>query len=396
MSSRPSLTSAAVLGIVLVLACGTRARAQTVNDVLSFLLTNRSVPTDDFVRDAQAADTTRATIARFLQVELGTVPIATSASGFTYRINPTLGVVERSSDSFGPFFADRSLTLGRRQLAVSLGYHEATYDALDGRPLNDGTLVSTATRLTADRVPFDVETLRLRVRTRTTVASAHVGVTDRLDVGVTLPFVELSLDGERTDNYRGTVSLQARATAVASGLGDALVRGKYNAWRAGGGGLAVAIEGRLPTGDAENLLGAGQVTVTPRAIGSFERSRVAVHGTAGYVIGGDTRELNFGTAMTVVAASRLTFVAELAGRRLEGLGRLVDSTLPHPTLIGVETVRLTSTDQPARHLVATAGFKWNVASTWLLSTHLSRSLTDSGLTTGWVPAVTLDYLVAGW
>ena len=35
------------------------------------------------------------------------------------------------------------------------------------------------------------------------------------------------------------------------------MRGKYDFWRATGGGLAVAVDVRTPTGDEENLLGGG-------------------------------------------------------------------------------------------------------------------------------------------
>src|SRR5687767_7223812 len=228
MHRQPSLVSTVCLAAILLVSARTDARAQTVNDVLSFLLTNRSIPTDDFVRDAQAADTTRATIAKFLQIELGTVPIVSSASGFTYRLDRSLGAVGRTSDSFGPFFVDRSLTLGRGQLAFSVGYQDTTFQELDGRELRDGTLVATASQLATESAPFDVETLTLNVRTRATAISANIGITDRLDLGVTVPFVSLSLDGERADTYRGQRTLQAAGSALVSGISDVVIRGKYN------------------------------------------------------------------------------------------------------------------------------------------------------------------------
>jgi hypothetical protein len=369
------------------------AHGQNLNEVLSFLLTNRSIPTDDFVRDAEAADTTRATIARFLQIELGTVPIASSASGFTYRLNRSLGAVERTSDSFGPFFVNRSLTLGARQVALSLAHRATTFGALDGRPLDDGTLVATASQLAGEGTPFDVETLTLHVHTRSTLLSANVGLTDRLDVGMTVPFVRISVSGERVDTYRGARSLQAAASSAVAGVSDILVRGKYNAFRDGGTGVSVGADARLPTGDADNLLGGGELTVGPRVIGSIESDRVAVHADVGFVVGGAASELDFGAAVTFVGTPRLTLVGEIGGRRLGSLGRLVDAVQPHPTLVGVQTLRLTSTDQAMHRMALTAGFKWNVFSTWLLSGHISRPLTNSGLTGGWVPTVTLDYLL---
>jgi hypothetical protein len=120
---------------------------------------------------------------------------------------------------------------------------------------------------------------------------------------------------------------------------------------------------------------------------------VAIHGDVGYLLGGPTRQFDAGAAVTVVATPRLTVVGELAGRRIDKLGRLVDSVLPHPTLVGINTLRLTSSDQASTRVAATAGVKWNIFSTWLLSAHVIRPLTTAGLRGGWTPAVTLDYLI---
>jgi hypothetical protein len=57
----------------------------------------------------------------------------------------------------------------------------------------------------------------------------------------------------------------------------------------------------------------------------------------------------------------------------------------------VETVRLTSSDETADRLLLVGGFKWNIASTWLLTANVLRPLTDVGLNASWVPSVTFDY-----
>ena len=83
---------------------------QTLTDVLSFLLINRSIPTGSFVRDEIAAANTRDTIISLLRAELARLPINTPASGFTYRLDPDLGAVVRSSDHFGPCYSERFRT----------------------------------------------------------------------------------------------------------------------------------------------------------------------------------------------------------------------------------------------------------------------------------------------
>ena len=364
---------------------------QSVRDVLSFLLTNRSIPTGDFVRDEEAAAATRDTVSQLLLSELGTIPVTSSASGFTYRLDSLLGVNVRSSENFGPVFVERSLTAGRGKASMSLTFHRTAFSDLDGRPLLDGTLVSTASRLKGAAAPFDVETVTLRMETRTTLFSANVGVTDRLDLGMVLTFLRVSLDGSRVDTYHGTPFVQASGFAIASGLGDVIARGKYNVIRRGGSGLAVGAEVKFPTGNTDNLLGTGETTATPRVIASFERGLLGVHGDAGATVGPRSPEWHYRGAATVAAHPRLTLVGELLGRRPTESVTLGETVSAHPKLVDVETIRLTGVTAPTTRLVVVAAARWNVASTWLLTATLQRPLTTDGLNAGWVPIVALDY-----
>ena len=69
--------------LLLVASAAPAHAQQTTADVLSFLLTNRTIITGDFDRDAQAAAATRDTIARFLVQEIATLPVSSSSGGFT-------------------------------------------------------------------------------------------------------------------------------------------------------------------------------------------------------------------------------------------------------------------------------------------------------------------------
>ncbi len=111
----------------------------------------------------------------------------------------------------------------------------------------------------------------------------------------------------------------------------------------------------------------------------------------GYSFHGVSDTLGYAVAVTVVAVPRLTIVGELSGLRLGGLGRLAETTQPHPGLVGVDTIRLTGVEQTTDRILAVAGFKWNIADTWLLTANVRRPLTDVGLNAGWVPTITFDY-----
>ena len=367
------------------------AAQQSIADVLSFLVTNRSIPTGDFVRDEQAAAATRDSISSFLVLELATLPVASSSGGFTYRLDPTLGTVVRSSDSFGPFFTERSLSSGRNQASFGMSFRTNTFDNIDGRALRDGTLVSTASILRGDSAPFDIETMSLRIQTDTMALTGNYGVTDRIDVSAAVPFVRVSLRGERVDTYRGVSLVQATGSASASGLGDILLRTKFNVLRNGGSGIAIGGEVRLPTGDEENLLGAGTTSVTPRFMASYEAARLGLHGEMGYSFRDTSNTLGYAAAVTVVAAPRLTLVGEVAGSRFDGFGRLAETTQPHPRLVGVDTIRLTGVEETTDRIVAVAGVKWNVVGTWLLTANVLRPITNVGLNASWVPTITFDY-----
>jgi hypothetical protein len=380
-----------VFALALVASATPAAAQQTVSQVLAFLLTNRSIPTGDFVQDARAAEATRDTISTFLLVELATLPVTSSASAFTYRLDRNLGTVVRSSDSFGPFLVERSLTAGLLRGSLALSYQSASFDTIDGRSLKDGTLVATASRLRGDAQPFDVEAVSLDIHTNTVTLLGNIGVTDRLDIGAALPFVAVSMNGRRVDTYRGTELVQAMASASASGPGDFLIRGKYNVLRSTGSGLAIGGEARLPTGNEQNLLGTGEASIKPRLIASLERDRVAIHGDIGYTIGGLSDELVYGGAITVLGTSRLTLVGEITGRRLASAGRLTETTEAHPTLAGVDTIRLTGVPRATERVAGGVGFKWNIAATLLLSANVVRPLTSAGLNAQWISTFALDY-----
>jgi Putative MetA-pathway of phenol degradation len=383
-------TGTIAIALFVLLVARAADAQQSISDVLSFLVTNRSIPTDDFVRDEQAAIATRDTISKLLVLELATLP-SSSGGGFTYRLDPALGTVIRASDSFGPLFTERSLLAGRGRASFGMSFSSVVYDNIDGRNLRDGTLVSTASVFRGETTPFDIETVSLRFRTDTVTLNGTVGITDQFDVSAGIPFIRLNLEGERVDTYRGRQLLQATGSASAAGLGDVVLRARYNVYRSGASGMAVGTEVRLPTGSEEDLLGAGSFSFTPRFIGSYEQDRVGIHGEVGYTFRGVSEALTYAGAVTAVAAPRVTLVGELLGRRLSAVGRLVETTLPHPRLAGVDTVRLTSSDETADRLLVVAGFKWNIASTWLLTANILRPLTDVGLNARWVPSVTFDY-----
>ena len=382
--------------VVLTLGMPAAASAQdlSVSDVLSFLVTNQQVPTADFVKDRAAAAATRDTIAHALLVELATLPISTSSGGFTYEFSPALGTMERASQTFGPFFLDRALTAGRGQASLGLTFRHTSFGSLDGRSLTEGTLVTTANRFLDEEAPFDVETLELRLRASTFTFVGNYGVSDRLDVGAAVPVVTLRLDGERTNVYKGESLLQARGSAVSTGIADVALRAKYQIFRNGPQGVAAAAELRLPTGDADDLRGAGKAALRLSGIGSMARGPVEAHANLALTEGGISREVSFGGAVGWAATGHVTLSGELLVRRIGALGRIVEVSEVHPTLLDVETIRLLASGDSATTGIGVVGVKWNVARTVLVSASLLLPLNDRGLKSRPTPAISIDYALS--
>ena len=382
------------VSLFVLLASAPAAAQQTPSDVVTFLVTNQSVRTGEFEKDQAAAAATSDTIIRALLINLASVPIATSSSGFVYRLNSELGTMGRVSDSFGTFFVERASTSGRGRVSFGASGSTSVYDRLDGSNLRDGTLVTTANKFRDQTDPFETEDLTLKIRTSTLTLFGTVGVTDRLEVGGALPLVQLHLEGTRISTYHTETVVQARGTADASGVADAAVRAKYTLVSVPGAGFALAGEVRLPTGDQASLLGAGKAAYRVMAIGSVEHARVGVHGNASLVRGGVSDELDGGGALSIALSPRVTATGEVLFRRLSDLRQITAVSAPHPTITNppVDTFRLEPGTKITTLSSVVSGLKWNAGSTVVVTGQVLWRLGNGGLTAPFTPTIAIDYL----
>jgi hypothetical protein len=423
--------------------------------------------------------------------QFSTFPLGSSTGGLTYVFDETVGTFRRGSPSFGPMFAERALTIGRRKLSVGFNYQHTQYDTFEGQDLRDGSIkfylrhqdcctfnlipnppysefsqTPNGTRLT---VPFEGDiieaALTLKARTDTTAVFANYGLTDRWDVGVAVPFVSVKLDASVTaqiirlvtcagrrvvpdplpfDCFPGTHTFDdanPNATETvqhnghASGIGDVVLRTKYRLLSAAGGGLAAAVDLRLPTGDENDLLGAGGVQAKFLLVASSQRGRMGQHVNVGYTVAnGDVagtlaeqtaaslpNEINYSGGVEFVATPRLTVMGDVIGRTLRGAGRLGlvgkpfeysdPSKIPLPPgqttpLTPQQIVEMgiltfpTSTatfdefnPRPGNLtlLLGTAGAKFNPFGNVLVSASVLFPLTDAGLRSHLATIVGVDY-----
>jgi hypothetical protein len=391
---RPSVVLSR-LALIVIAAVGfglpATARAQSIGAGLSALLTEQTPPPAGFVRDRAAAEATFGTVAGLFGVELTSMPVASSSGGFVYRFSPTLGTMERATDSFGPFFTERAMRNGEGLASLGVSYQFASFESLQGADLTSGTFPTNAARFADQLQPFSVDTLSLKLHVKTVTTFVSYGVTDRFDVGAVVPITNLSFSGRRMNTFQGVAALQSAQSGSASGFGDIAMNARYRLTGNTGSGVAVGTDLRLPTGRDADLLGAGKTAWRLLGIGSWERGPIAVDTNGGFGLGGVSREQFWAGALTFAASPKLSLVGELLGRRLSGLNRLSDVYQPHPVVAGVETMRWLPTEGGVHSAYLVTGGKFNIQGSWLVNASVLTRLTDTGLRARFTPSIAIDY-----
>lgn len=365
--------------------------------------------------------------------QLSSFPIASSAGGFTYRFDPALGVFTRSADSFGPIYAERAETVGKGKFNLGVNYSHFTFDHIDDLSLRDDDLrlVFTHADVNQDQSnlqPFvegDVITARLFLKIETDITALVVsyGVSDRLDVGVALPFVRVDLEAQTDTAIQRIATRDAaihefvgggttetfRQRGSASGVGDVVLRGKYQLLRGERGGLAVAEDVRLPTGEERDLLGTGATQARTFLIGSLRLGAFSPHLNAGYTWSSDAEEgsdvpdeISYTAGFDWALSPRMTVAVDLVGRNFLDSRevRVVDTTFrantnrdpaAPPTIVTETFPRLISEEGDTNSLLGSIGFKVNPFGSFLLTVNGLFSLNREGLSDDFAPLIAVDY-----
>ncbi len=231
------------------------------------------------------------------------------SSTITIDYDFSSGAPVRVFGSLGPIFAESAKTLGQNRLYVGFNYTYLGLSRYRGLPTEDFRFTFTHQDVGAqglgDRTgESDLVDLflDLHLDANSYVVFATYGITDRFDIGIALPIVNVNLEGRA----RGVV--QSFTFAIpnqepqhqfeddplhpvfvkeivykenATGVGDLAFRLKYHVVQSNFLHLAMLLDLRLPTGDERNFLGTGKPTT--KILGILSKK-----------IGGGTTHLNIG------------------------------------------------------------------------------------------------------
>ena len=403
-----------------------------------------------------------------LTAEIGTqiseIPITAPASGFIFSFNPSLGVVSQTTQNFGPILTERAETIGRHKLFVGVSYQYFDFDSLDGVDLrNFGAVFHhepeacpspnpnniTCVTVNGKSVPAITEDFistqnRIDLKVHQTTLVATFGLTDRLDVSVAVPILNVLMDMSsdatiqsievtdsaiipsccvhRFDNLHPTSTERELFPPVgaftpayynhalftnansAAGIGDVVFRGKYHAWQGEKAGLAFGLDARIPTGDEKNFLGSGTWGMRPFLAFSY-LGRVSPHANVGLQVNGnsilagdvttDTKAqlpnvVSYAAGVDVGVVRRLSLSADFLGQALQNEKKILLAS-PVPDFTGGLHPDITVSTATINQESVAIGGKVSPVGRLLITANILVRVNDAGLHYKPAPLIGLSY-----
>jgi hypothetical protein len=354
------------------------------------------------------------------------VPLPSPASGFTYRFDPSLGVFQRTTQSFGPILAERAETIGAKHVSFGFAAQRFTFDTVEGLDLQRVPAVFTHdnAQLLGGRqdVVTTVNSITATVSQFTTFVT--LGVTDRFDVSIAVPILSnnLSVVSDATIQRLGTTNPLTHffrlsdgetvgnrriftAAGSANGVGDITVRMKGAIARSGANAFSAGLDVRLPTGDEMNLLGTGTTGVQPFAIFSTTYQSVSPHANVSYqwngssvlagnpsagTLGNFPDQAQYALGADIAVNQHFTLVFDLLGRYVINAERLRQEDFH--ALDGTSVFsNVTFFRDSFQMLNGSIGAKVNVFGRLLIDANVLFSLDTNGVRDKITPLIGFEY-----
>lgn len=220
-------------------------------------------------------------------------------------------------------------------------------------------------------------TLDTSIETEAYALFVNYGVTDKLDIGIVVPYLATYLKGSVQatglfDPSTGRAfSVQTSGSAQSSGIGDLVLRAKMNFFEGDYGALASRLDFYIPTGDADNFQGFGHPAGGASLIYSAALGIFSPHASVGFLWRFDAQQFNemrFALGGDIRITAWLTATTDLL------LNQNTAQYNVGNTVLSIAT-----------------GIKFNPWRRLVLSTNLLWRLNDQGLRAEVIPSVSAEY-----
>lgn len=381
-----------------------------------------------------------APIAVAVGTELSLQNFASPASGVIFSLDRSLGVVTRSSESYGPIWSERAETIGRHRIYFAGTYQYYGFSTLDDFDLKKIPAVYAHAEFPiAGQIPefekdFITTLNRIDLKVHQFTLYSTFGLTNRIDVSVSVPILDVRLGVTSqahivriapadpnglgaepiTGEYHyfnaadpvGSVDKTFTSFQTSSGIGDVTFRVKGTVLKRERAGVALGLDVRTPTGDERNFLGAGAPGVKPFLAASY-RARVSPHANIGFQWNGSSilagsvasntegklpNQLFYSAGIDAGVTKRLTAAVDFVGQRLSSAVRLRQTTFVDPFGTAYPNVPQTALVKEAYTLADLAlGAKYSPFGNLLLTGNVLLRLNKAGLRATAVPLVGISY-----
>lgn len=242
------------------------------------------------------------------------------------------GVFHPANESLGEVFSERAETIGKHRFFFGSTYQRFNFSSVGGNSLNNLPIILTAPAAVNNSpvTVYTVTTNRIDVKSNQFTFLGSLGVTNRLDISVSVPIQRISMSAATTGaEYGGTAfaRFQEYVPGSSSGIGDVIVGAKELAWNGERVRLAVGTDVRIPSGDELNFLGSGTIGIKPY-VAISRRGRVSPHINLGYQWNGDSilnansqgqkqrlpTDFFYTVGLDATLSKRMTLVADLLGQ----------------------------------------------------------------------------------
>ena len=357
--------------------------------------------------------------------QLVSLPLPSPASGFTYQFDASLGVFQRTTQSFGPILAERADTIGARRISIGFAFQRFTFDTVEGINLQTIPAVFTHDNaaLRGGREDVVVTSNAIDASVAQSTSFVTIGITDRFDMSLAVPMVsnDIKVVSDATIHRLGTTDPLTHffrqsdgevgeerlftAQGHATGLGDLMVRFKHSVIKKASTGAAVGMDVRIPTGDEMNLLGSGTAGIQPFVIWSGTYQPVSPHFNLSYkwngssVLAGNPAsgekadfpdQVTYAAGAEVTVNPRVTLAFDLLGVYIINAERLRSETFH--ALDGRSTFpNIVFTRDSMHNLSGSTGLKVSLFGRLLIDANVLFNIDENGLRDKVTPLIGFEY-----
>lgn len=242
-------------------------------------------------------------LSSFVGANVSTFPLTSTTASVAFDLST--GVPVRETSSLGPIYTERSKTLGRGRVILGYSFTYSRLSKIRGTDLSDLRFTFTHEDVGDPGMgdsPNELDTIDLfmnmEVDASILALYSSYGVTDKIDVSLAVPFVNVRVEADpvaRINSFTllsadsanhffdGTSAepvLESFPTPLnddATGIGDVAVQAKYKVASTESVDLALLGSARLPTGDEQNFLGSGDPAYRVALVASGTMSSGAPH-----------------------------------------------------------------------------------------------------------------------